>query len=346
MRGFGEHQSTVSNADTNPVPDFSSPMTDDGTLNFFADTKSKDTAVPVNAKIYVGDYEARVDADRRHQSGDSRHRHRRDRQPRQHGTVAPTAPGPDSLLPKGKSGSVGDVQLRRSRTRLRVRPLQREGHQARQVNRHHDPLREELASSTQGATIVGDALGTNTNLGEPHRRHRVDQRRPDRRAGSGPLGRRRARDRRSRCPSKASACRRCSCRANDRFTALRSFNAYACKAGNPDNPTCDGSVDAGWKQIVESPDNAFPSVNPRPVTPDMTLRYFKARTPATHVKFVVVANQCTGQPSYPGDQDLDPANNADCQPPPFVRTRCTRPSCRSSARRSPTSTARALKTSN
>jgi hypothetical protein len=30
------------------------------------------------------------------------------------------------------------------------------------------------------------------------------------------------------------------------------------------------------------------------------------------VKFVVVANQCTGQPSYLGDQDQDPNNNADC----------------------------------
>ena len=65
---------------------------------------------------------------------------------------------------------------------------------------------------------------------------------------------------------------------------------------------------------MESPANAFPSVNPRPVTPDHTLRYFKAKgaPPATHVKFVVVANQCTGQPSYAGDQDQDPNNNADC----------------------------------
>jgi hypothetical protein len=32
----------------------------------------------------------------------------------------------------------------------------------------------------------------------------------------------------------------------------------------------------------------------------------------THVKFVVTTNQCTGQPSYHGDQDNDPNNNADC----------------------------------
>jgi hypothetical protein len=65
---------------------------------------------------------------------------------------------------------------------------------------------------------------------------------------------------------------------------------------------------------VQSPADAFPSVNPRPVTPDETLRSFttKAGPPATHVKFVVVANQCTGQPSYAGDQDNDPNNNSDC----------------------------------
>ena len=33
---------------------------------------------------------------------------------------------------------------------------------------------------------------------------------------------------------------------------------------------------------------------------------------ATHVRLVVLDNQCTGQPSYQGDQDNDPAVNADC----------------------------------
>src|SRR4029078_4705611 len=53
---------------------------------------------------------------------------------------------------------------------------------------------------------------------------------------------------------------------NNRFTALRSFDVYACTAGKKDNPTCDGSVAAGWKQIVQSPDDAVPSVHPRPAT--------------------------------------------------------------------------------
>src|SRR5262249_57320342 len=101
----------------------------------------------------------------------------------------------------------------------------------------------------------------------------------------------------------------------NRFTALRSFDAYACRAGKvATNPTCDGSISDGWTPIVSSPSNAFPSVNPRPVTPDETLRYFDVTpTVATHIKFVVTNNQCTGQPSYQGDQDLDPNINSDCR---------------------------------
>jgi hypothetical protein len=36
-------------------------------------------------------------------------------------------------------------------------------------------------------------------------------------------------------------------------------------------------------------------------------------TTATHVRFVVRDNQCTGQPSYHGDQDDDQQNNSDCR---------------------------------
>ena len=61
--------------------------------------------------------------------------------------------------------------------------------------------------------------------------------------------------------------------------------------------------------------DSFPGVNPRPGTQDESLRYFDASPQplATHVKFVVTNNQCTGQPSFQGDQDLDPANNAECR---------------------------------
>ena len=101
----------------------------------------------------------------------------------------------------------------------------------------------------------------------------------------------------------------------NRFTALRSFELYACSAGtDAANPTCDGANAAGWKRILQSGSDAFPSVNPRPVAPDMTLRGWNvSATTATHVKLVVTANQCTGQTSYQGDQDNDPNNNSDCR---------------------------------
>ena len=103
---------------------------------------------------------------------------------------------------------------------------------------------------------------------------------------------------------------------SSRFVGLRSFDAYACSAGkNSANPTCDGSIDEGWTKIITGPTDSFPGRNPRPGTQDESLRYFDAKPapPATHVKFVVTNNQCTGQPSFQGDQDLDPTNNSECR---------------------------------
>jgi hypothetical protein len=103
--------------------------------------------------------------------------------------------------------------------------------------------------------------------------------------------------------------------AENRFTALRSFDLYACTAGaNRANPTCDGIASKGWKRILRSENDAFPAVNPRPVAPDLILRNWSVpTTTATHVRFVVRDNQCTGQASYHGDQDNDPQNNSDCR---------------------------------
>jgi hypothetical protein len=101
----------------------------------------------------------------------------------------------------------------------------------------------------------------------------------------------------------------------NRFTALRQFDLYACTAGNPDNPTCDGATDAGWERFLRSHPDAFPAPNPRPSSPDLILRAFAmSPTDATHVKFVVLTNQCTGNPDYQGEQHNDPlAPSPDCR---------------------------------
>ena len=195
--------------------------------------------------------------------------------------------------------------------RFRVKNLQ--PGETRNITIHFAP---NFASATRGASVVGDALGANLNLAnvlDDDEATNDTQSGPNvrgrwfviRLGGAGPNG---------------SNVKRLGVSAllvpgNNRFTALRSFDAYVCRAGTVvANPTCDGSIDTGWTQLLSAPPDAFPSVNPRPVTPDMTLRYFEAAHSivGTHVKFVVTSNQCTGQPSFAGDQDNDPTNNSDC----------------------------------
>jgi hypothetical protein len=108
----------------------------------------------------------------------------------------------------------------------------------------------------------------------------------------------------------------------NRFTALRAFEILACNAGKDrSNPTCDPAISRGWDRVMSSGPNAFPGVNPRPVAPDLILRTWDVRTThATHVIFRVATNQCTGQPSYQGEQDNDPQFSTDCRTssPPLV----------------------------
>jgi hypothetical protein len=59
----------------------------------------------------------------------------------------------------------------------------------------------------------------------------------------------------------------------------------------------------------------FKSIAPRPIVPDLLFREFNVPdTAATHVRLVVLDNQCTGAPEYAGDQDPgDLSNNPDCK---------------------------------
>jgi hypothetical protein len=94
----------------------------------------------------------------------------------------------------------------------------------------------------------------------------------------------------------------------NRFSALRSFELWACNAKKDD---C--STDAGFDKVYSSPANAFPGGAPRPISPIMLLREFDIpNTKATHLRLVVKTNRCTGGPEFQGDQDADPINNADC----------------------------------
>jgi uncharacterized repeat protein (TIGR01451 family) len=97
----------------------------------------------------------------------------------------------------------------------------------------------------------------------------------------------------------------------NRFTALRQFRIDTCLASVL-NANCT-APSAFVTQYTSLP-NAFPGFNPRPVSPELIMRSFSlpAAVDATHVRIVVLNNQCTGNPKFQGDQDNDPLNNSDC----------------------------------
>jgi len=100
-----------------------------------------------------------------------------------------------------------------------------------------------------------------------------------------------------------------------RFSALRGFDILTCRASTA-NGNCN-DPDQGFTQVYSNQgdtNNApFPASVPRPLAPQLNFQSFDVRdTQATHVQLRVNTNQCTGAPSYQGEQDADPTNNTDC----------------------------------
>ncbi len=104
---------------------------------------------------------------------------------------------------------------------------------------------------------------------------------------------------------------------HSRFSALRQFEIWACNNQGgislaTDTPG-DCTTAAGFTKVYTSPDNAFPGDPPRPVAPHLIMRQFNVPDfTATHIKFVVKTSQCTGGPAFQGEQDADPLNATDC----------------------------------
>ena len=98
----------------------------------------------------------------------------------------------------------------------------------------------------------------------------------------------------------------------NRFTALRQFEIQTCIAGDANAQCGDAS---GFQRIYTSPADAFPGDVPRPLAPDMNLRSFNVPdTTATHVRMVVVTNQCLGNPVFMDNTlENDPSSNSDCR---------------------------------
>ena len=139
MRGFGQYQNTVSNADTNPVPDFSSPhgeQRDDQLLRRHEGQGRRGAGEGEDLRRRL---RGAVDSDRGHRPGNRHRRHECHGQSRQHGAVR--ADGAE--LARNRE-AVDGVQLRRRRTRLRLRPIQGAEPPAGPDAQHRDPLRDEL----------------------------------------------------------------------------------------------------------------------------------------------------------------------------------------------------------
>jgi extracellular elastinolytic metalloproteinase len=276
-RGMGAGASTTGGDDVDPVPAFDSPREQNGTLSF---RLVDEAGEPVAGSVYVGRYEARVTpiAD----------------------TVAGTELGDSATFVPGEYELVAQADGH-GLTRLTATSV------AGRTTTITVTMPTNWASSTQGATATGDGVnlasliddteetswsalgrqpsvaGTQVTVALGGGAHVVDRvnvsallrhRNPDITADPG---------------------------SQNRFSALRAFELWT---------STDGT---SFTKIFTSPADAFPGGIPRPLAPNLIFRTFDVPdTTATHVRLVVVSNQCTGGGAYAGEQDADPANTTDC----------------------------------
>ncbi len=278
-RGFGQAAAATSahaSSDTDPKPDFSSPLHSNATVTFKALASDEGNSEIANAKIFVGQYEARVSpiADTNpstNAEGDGANNL---------DDLAQFAPGTYEFVAQAP----GHGAVRFTRTFA-----------AGSTQTVTVSMPTNLASTSKGATasgtgnvaaLIDDTENTTwTAAGNPATQAvTIDL------AGDAPqlIGR-------VQVSSMLQT-------GQNRFTALRQFRVDVSTDGTSFTP------------VYTSPDDAFPGGSPRPGVPEMILRSFSfAAVPATHVRFVVLHTQCTGQSQFHGVQDDDIANGTDCR---------------------------------
>jgi hypothetical protein len=302
-RGFGQNALSTNDSrddtDTDPTPSFESPLHEEATVVFGA--VSEETGQPVGARVYVGHYEARVspiaDTDPA-TSGENLD------------NLARFVPD-DGARTNARVPSYEFVAHAQGYGHVRFRLTELKPGETRNVTIRFP---RNVASRHQGAVATGD--------GERHQDLIDDTEATNWESADAPAQGRQvliqlAGPQTFRLAKVSAALRpaRQDERSQNRFTALRAFELFACTAGaDSRNPGCDPAVTEGWKRILKSQADAFPGDNPRPVQPILVLRTFEVpTTTATHVLFRVVDNQCTGQESFQGEQDQDPSNPTDCR---------------------------------
>jgi extracellular elastinolytic metalloproteinase len=275
--------------DTNPVPDFGSPLENNAQVTF--SLVSKETGDPVVGNVYVGHYEKQANptADTDPATTNSGIDVNRD-------ATAAFAPGEYEFLAVAKG-----YGFYRFRAKFN----------ANQVKTQTVVMPTNWASSTGGATASGDGADFGSAIDETE----LTNWSADGRATDGTL---------SGIAGKQVTVNLAGTEARNitdvavsamiapgqsRFAALRSFELWACNAA----AGADCSTDAGFTKVYTSAGDAFPGDAPRPNGPHLILRDFKVpKFTATHLRLRVLANQCTGGPAYQGEQDLDPAATTDC----------------------------------
>ncbi|MDN3358711.1 M36 family metallopeptidase [Actinomadura sp. DC4] len=288
-RGMGSGAASNTNADSDATPGFSSPTARNATVRF---TAVDDTGAPVQgARFFVGDYQARA-------------------VPVADGDAATALPDTASIV----AGSYTFVAQApgHGMTRFTAR-LSAGSHRTVKVK-----LARNVASAAGGATASGDGVDLGSLIDDDEATtwaYLGAQAAPlDGRgvtvklAGTGPQQVRRVQVSALLRPANAQDPGG-DTQTQNRFTALRSFRLLACKA----SATVDCSQAKDYHRVFTSPRDAFPAAKPRPVAPNLTMRSFSIpKTTATHLRFEVVASQCSGNPDYAGQQTNDPNVPTDC----------------------------------
>jgi hypothetical protein len=289
-RGFGDGAVQSGTNDADPIPSFTSPFADEAHVTFRPVDLDGNTIPGV--QLFVGRYEARVTPVADTDGGTALT------------DTVDLVPGTYEFLARGNGFGTERFTL--------------------DLKANMDKLAEvsmapNLASSANGATAVGDGMNLDKLIDDTEASNwaylgaadsgvtgrqvtvHLDPSRPwwqiDRIQVSAQL--------RHRIPSDPGG----DTAAQNRFTALRSFEIWTCQVKGG----VDCTQDEQFVLLFTSAPDAFPAIAPRPRAPELMMREFDVpKTAATYVRLVVVTNQCTGTPAYAGDQDDDPLNVTDC----------------------------------
>lgn len=302
-RGFGQDAFVAGPNDSEPIPSFESPLHEEATVVFNAVAKDEGNAPIPDARIYAGHYEARVSPIA-------------DTDPATEGANLDNVERfiPDDYNPTSRHRAYDFIAHARGYGHVRFRLDELKPGEVRNVTIRFPT---NHASTFKGAVATGDGQRHQALLDDTEATNWASTGRPA--PGTEvlvQLGGPRTFD-----VAKVSAMLTLDVIdspsgprtvAQNRFTALREFELYACTA-TPAQP-CDPSEPDTFRRILNSHPDAFPGDNPRPVAPHLIIRTFEVpRTTATHVLLRVIDNQCTGQESFQGEQDHDPANVTDCR---------------------------------